>query len=179
MSKIDASDVVPPSPGGRRGVGPDSGRARPRKRLVVKRLVVLGVWLEFVAVLVLSLVPGSERPHTGLGSGPFEHFLAYGLVGATIAIGYRATRARIIAFLTFAIGSGVFELLQTLVPGRSPRLIDALASLGGLSTGFAIGVVGVALVGLPILSPSRLNRPPAHSQESSTVTRLRPPDFDT
>ena len=41
--------------------------------------MVMG-WIGVVAIAVLSLVPGSLRPHTGL-PGQMEHALAYGLTG--------------------------------------------------------------------------------------------------
>jgi VanZ family protein len=111
------------------------------------RLAVVGVWLEFAAILVLSLVPGDERPHSGLGSGQIEHALAYGIAGATIALAYRATRSRLLALLPFALGSAAFELLQNLVPDRGPKVIDALASAGGLVLGVVIGAAASALLG--------------------------------
>lgn len=112
----------------------------------IVRLAALGVWLEFAGILLLSLVPGSERPHTGLGSGQIEHALAYGIAGATVSLGYRTTRARLFALSPFALGCGVFELMQNLVPDRSPQLIDAFASLGGLCAGFTAGALVSAVM---------------------------------
>lgn len=111
------------------------------------RLAAVGVWLEFAAILVLSLVPGSGRPHSGLGSGQLEHALAYGIAGATIALAYRSTRSRLLALLPFALGSAVFELLQNFVPDRGPKTIDALASASGLVLGVAIGVAASSVLG--------------------------------
>ena len=47
--------------------------------------IVMG-WTGFVAIMVLSLVPGSLRPHTGF-PGQMEHALAYGLIGALLCVG--------------------------------------------------------------------------------------------
>jgi VanZ family protein len=108
-------------------------------------LAALGVGLEFAGIMALSLVPGADRPHT-LSSGQLEHALAYGIAGVTIAVAFRTARSRLLAALPFALGAGVFELLQSLVPDRGPRLIDSLASVTGLCVGLAAGAAGMALV---------------------------------
>jgi hypothetical protein len=143
MSEIDID--LSPSLEGSDAAGP-SQRGDHLRRWIV-RLAVVGVWLEFAAILVLSLVPGDERPHSGLGSGQLEHALAYGIAGATIALAYRATRSRLLALLPFALGSAAFELLQNFVPDRGPKAIDALASASGLVLGVAIGAAASALLG--------------------------------
>lgn len=144
MTEMNASDVSPSRE--RAGSGPGALlRSLPWRWIA--RLAIVGVWLEFAAILVLSLAPGADRPHTGLGSGQLEHALAYGVAGATIALAWRATRARLLALLSFAVGSGIFELLQNFVPDRGPRLIDALASTGGLCAGVMIGAAASAAFG--------------------------------
>lgn len=144
MSETNASELSRPS--GSRGETAALERFELRAWRWIVRLAALGVWLEFAAILILSLVPGAERPHTGLGSGQLEHALAYGVAGATISIGYRTARARLLALLPFALGSGVFELMQTLVPDRSPQQIDTFASLGGLCAGFTVGALATAVM---------------------------------
>ena len=89
---------------------------------------------------LLSLVPGAERPHTG-APGRAEHFVAYGGTGFLLALGYLGWRQRLVAWIGLAAASGVFEILQNFVPGRSPSLFDALASTGGLTLGTAVGVL--------------------------------------
>jgi VanZ family protein len=108
-------------------------------------LAAVGVAIEFAGIMVLSLVPGADRPHA-LPSGQLEHALAYGIAGATIAVAFRTARMRLLAALPFALGAGGFELLQSFVPDRGPRLIDSLASLAGLSVGLAAGAAGMALL---------------------------------
>ncbi len=97
-------------------------------------------WASLLAIALLSLVPGNLRPHSFL-PGQAEHFLAYAGAGFLLAIGYRSTKERCLGWLGVA-GAGVaFELLQHLSPGRTPRVIDAVASIGGLSVGIALGAL--------------------------------------
>jgi VanZ family protein len=92
------------------------------------------------AISILSLVPGAERPHTGM-PGRAEHFIAYAGTGFFVALGYVGRRQRGVAWIGLAAASGLFELLQNFVPGRSPSFFDALASSGGLTCGMAVGAL--------------------------------------
>jgi VanZ family protein len=100
-------------------------------------------WICVAAITVLSLVPGALRPHTFL-PGRVEHFVAYAGTGFFFALGYLDVRLRVFAWLGLAIASGVFEILQNFVPGRSPSSLDALASTGGLTFGLAMGLAAEA-----------------------------------
>jgi hypothetical protein len=51
--------------------------------------------------MVLSLAPGSLRPHTGL-PGQMEHALAYGLRGAILCVGYGKPRDRLLLWIGLA-----------------------------------------------------------------------------
>lgn len=141
MTSTNAPELAPSL-----GSGPEAagGRVRRLSALLVN-LAAIGVGLEFAGIMVLSLVPGADRPHA-LPSGQIEHALAYGIAGATIAVAFRTARTRLLAALPFALGAGGFELLQSLVPDRGPRLIDSLASLTGLCVGLAAGAALMALV---------------------------------
>jgi hypothetical protein len=88
-------------------------------------------------IVVLSLVPGDERPHTGLPGG-FEHALAYGLTALALAIGHPATPRRLLIPLGLAFLAAALEVLQFAVPGRMADAIDVIASGGGALTGFAL-----------------------------------------
>jgi len=104
-----------------------SGRALPWVRALA--------WLCVLTIAVLSLLPGDERPHTGL-SARFEHATAYAGTGFFFWFGYSAPRQRALFWIGLAIASGVFEVLQNFIPGRSPSIFDALASTLGLTFGF-------------------------------------------
>ena len=103
-------------------------------RLAREELRVSFAFACIAAIAVLSLVPGAERPHTG-APGRVEHFVAYGGTGFLLALGYLGWRQRLVAWIGLAGVSGVFEILQNFIPGRSPSLFDALASSGGLTLG--------------------------------------------
>jgi VanZ family protein len=93
-----------------------------------------------VAIIVLSLLPGNERPHTG-SPGQLEHAIAYFGTAAFLALGFRATRDRV-ATISFLIGlAAVMELIQRLIPGRHSQFIDWFAS----SLGAGLGVLAVVL----------------------------------
>ena len=97
-------------------------------------------WICVSLIAVLSLVPGAERPNSSL-PGQAEHFVAYAATGLFFALGYTSPRVRVIGWIGLAVASGVFELLQNLVPGRTPSALDALASTMGLTAGLGSGAL--------------------------------------
>ena len=112
------------------------GRRASRARIIARALAFACI----AAIAVLSLLPGSERPHTG-APGRVEHFVAYGGTGFLLALGYLGWRQRLVASIALAAASGAFEILQNFIPGRSPSQFDALASTGGSALGTAVGVI--------------------------------------
>ena len=121
--------------------GADANDTRQGRRASrARRIAHVLAFACIAAIAVLSLLPGAERPHTG-APGRFEHFVAYGGTGFLLALGYLGRRQRLVAWISLAGASGVFEILQNFIPGRSPSLFDALASTGGLTLGMAVGVI--------------------------------------
>jgi hypothetical protein len=99
---------------------------------------VVGVCL----IIVLSLVPGPYRPHTG-ASGNLEHFLAYALTALALAWGWRSPAQWVGIIITlFLLASGL-ELAQSVVPGRSGHWMTAFVSGFGAITGALLGVIGL------------------------------------
>jgi VanZ family protein len=95
-------------------------------------------FLGVLAIIVLSLVPGSYRPHTGLPNEA-EHFIAYCLTALALAFGFRPVVFRVVLASGLTLLAGTMEVLQHFVPGRHPAIADAIASsLGGL-LGLALG----------------------------------------
>ena len=43
-------------------------------------------WVGYFAIVIVSLVPGSARPHIPGFPGELEHFLAYGATGSTYGL---------------------------------------------------------------------------------------------
>ncbi len=140
MSRSDASQgSAPPSRQFRSGAdAKDSRQGRRASR--ARRIARVLAFACIAAIAVLSLLPGAERPHTG-APGRAEHFIAYGGTGLLLALGYLGGRQRLVAWIGLAAASGLFEILQNFIPGRSPSLFDALAGAGGLTLGMAVGVI--------------------------------------
>lgn len=105
-------------------------------------------WLCVLAVITLSLVPGSLRPHT-MSSGRAEHFLAYAGAGLLFGIAYHSLRERVTIWVGLAVVSCALEVLQNLIPNRSPSILDALASTSGLTFGLLFGAVACAYIVSP------------------------------
>jgi VanZ family protein len=103
----------------------------------------IGPWACILLIAILSLVPGEERPHTGM-PGQAEHFLAYFITGALLAgrLGWTSRRRWAAAAGLSAYG-GVLEILQIWVPGRCSQFIDFAASSAGAICGTI--AAGVAL----------------------------------
>ena len=100
-------------------------------------------WTCVLAILALSLAPGGNRPHTGY-SGGTEHLFAYAGTGLVFSLGYQALRERFAIWTSLALVSGLLELAQTQIPGRSSSPVDAIVSTMGLTAGLIIGGVFLA-----------------------------------
>lgn len=99
----------------------------------------------WAVIIVLSLLPGQERPHTGY-SGNLEHLVAYvGTAGVT-ALAFRSV-APVWLVLSFAGASALMEIAQLYIPGRSSGLDNLLAS----SLGATLGVIAARWVAQPLL----------------------------
>ncbi len=105
-----------------------------------RRLFCVAGLCGIILILILSLVPGAERPHTGLPGGA-EHFLAYCLTAAILALGFWSRRIAIAVGLTFL--ASLMEILQLWIPGRNAQISDAFNSGLGSLCGIVLG--GIAL----------------------------------
>ena len=106
----------------------------------LRRLTIVAGYIGYAMIVVLSLLPAQTRPHTGVG-GEYEHWTVYALVGGAFAAGYFATRARLIAGSALTASAAILELLQNLIPGRTPELAGFLA--GSLGAWFGIFLVAL------------------------------------
>jgi hypothetical protein len=71
-----------------------------------------------VVLIVLSVLPANERPHTGF-PGQIEHAAAYFGTAVFLAFGYRTTTGRI-ATIALLVGlAAALEMIQLLVPGAT------------------------------------------------------------
>jgi VanZ family protein len=101
-----------------------------------------------LALAFYSLAPPHLKEAAGGENrlpGQVNHALAYCVTGVALRWAYpRSSPWRTILLLA---GYGcVLELLQTFVPGRSPKIIDALSSGLGAAMGVAVGLTLLDLV---------------------------------
>jgi VanZ family protein len=91
-------------------------------------------WLLVVGLVVVTVVPASERPVTGVQQA-YEHFLAFGFVGFIFAFAY--SKRPTLLLLSAIVFAAVLELIQIPLSTRHARLedffTDALASCIGIS----------------------------------------------
>lgn len=103
------------------------------------KLVLFAGIAAIILIAVISLVPGSERPHTG-APGQGEHFVAYLMTAFIVTLRQRDWRQRLILIILLSGYAGVLELLQIYVPGRNAQLIDFVSSVMGTAGGAILGL---------------------------------------
>jgi hypothetical protein len=96
----------------------------------------ISTWFCVVLIVALSLVPGSERPTTGL-TGGWEHLIAYAGAGLFATLAYHRL---IWAIVGLSLLSFAMEYLQNFVPGRQPAILDAFISTAGGTAGAALAM---------------------------------------
>jgi hypothetical protein len=94
----------------------------------------IAAWACVILIALLSLVPGEARPHA-VSSGQLEHIVAYAGTAALFATAYPKNWQTFLICVLLPSYSVGFEILQTLVPGRSPQLLDMMASSAGCWAG--------------------------------------------
>jgi VanZ family protein len=112
----------------------------------VKKLVLparIAAWLAVLTIIVLSVVPGAERPHV-LGNDSAEHFVAYFIAGSLFAIGYQRSQQLLSSGILLATCAGLLEFVQLWIPGRSAAISDFEVS----AIAAWIGLLAVILVRL-------------------------------
>jgi VanZ family protein len=104
-----------------------------------------------LAILVLSLVPGTLRPHTMMLPPGVEHVAAYAVAAFFLGLAghHRVPPVQLVLLLT-AYG-GLLELGQLWVPGRNGQVSDIGADLTGASIGIVVALATMRLrsVALP------------------------------
>ena len=106
-----------------------------------------------LAIAWVTLCPPAMRP--SLGPPDLERFLAFVGMGALGAAAFPTRRMSVLfALVAFAVA---LEFGQALIPGRDPRVSDALIKAAGAVTGI-LTVLGLARKGLRQLGrrPHRL-----------------------
>ena len=90
---------------------------------------ILGI-CGWMAIAILSVLPGSARPHSG-ASGFSEHFIAYAAVAFCLWHGLTWQRQKLILLVILVVSSGVLELVQIYIPGRTAELKGLLSAAAG------------------------------------------------
>src|SRR5262249_54116085 len=98
-------------------------------------------WISVATIAMLSLVPGSGRPHV-MATGQLEHFVAYAGTAALLAAGYTPKGQFIGILVLLPVYAACLETLQIFVPGRNAQMIDVVAG----AIGSWIGIVLVLSV---------------------------------
>jgi VanZ family protein len=111
----------------------------------VRRLAKAAGWILAMAILVLSVVPPSQRPVTGVASSNFEHLAIWFATGLAFAAAYRDRLPLLAAALL--VFAAAIEIIQLFVPGRHARLsdlvLDCLATCAGVAiVAAANGIMG-------------------------------------
>jgi VanZ family protein len=107
---------------------------------MLKTAIRAAGWLAVLAIVVVSLVPGQLRPDV-LGEKHFEHLAAYLGAAILLAVGYPRRLQFILIGVSLSVCSGVLEIVQLWIPGRSSSAADFAAS----SLGAWIGVATIYL----------------------------------
>jgi VanZ family protein len=104
-----------------------------------------------LAILVLSLVPGTLRPHTMILPPGLEHVAAYAVAAFFLSLGYhhRMPPVQLVVLLT-AYGA-LLEIGQVWVPGRHGQLSDVGADLAGATIGVVAALATMRLRSFALL----------------------------
>ena len=112
----------------------------PRSRTRVgdlQSLCRIAGWLCTIGIIVLSLVPGDRRPHSGVAPGQVEHLFAYLLAAGLLSLGYSGRTARLLVCMLLIALAALLEVVQIWIPGRNAEFIGFAGSALGTLLGCA------------------------------------------
>jgi VanZ family protein len=106
-------------------------------------------WFAVLVIIILSVMPGQMRPDV-LGEKHIEHLMAYVGTSMVLAIGYPERPSSIKIGIFLSLCSGILEIIQLGISGRTSSVADFLASSLGAWIGVTV-IYGlrVALKRLP------------------------------
>jgi VanZ family protein len=111
----------------------------------VQLVIRLAFWFAVLMLILLTIVPPSIRPTSGVASHHVEHFASFALTGMLYYLSYaHHLFTRLAAAILFA---GGLEVLQLFVPGRHARLVDFVMDALGACTGIVFGFAVVQTFG--------------------------------
>ena len=87
-------------------------------------------WFAVLVIIILSVVPGESRPNV-LGEKHIEHLAAYMGTAILLAAGYPGRSQSLKISFLLPLCSGILEIVQLGISGRSSSIADfAVSSLG-------------------------------------------------
>lgn len=104
----------------------------------IDRLVQWMSWVAVLGIIILSVVPGDVRPHTG-APGQGEHAIAYFLTAFLFGLRGNSPSQLVRIALILIAGTAVLETAQLWIPGRNSQVGDFVASSLGILVGLAAG----------------------------------------
>jgi hypothetical protein len=104
---------------------------------LVQHMARLAGGLAILGVIVLSLVPGEWRPHSGL-PGVAEHFVFYLGGAGLLALGYEKWVSAGVVALVLSLAAVLLELAQLAIPHRDATPLDVVVSAAGAVLGAAL-----------------------------------------
>src|ERR1700745_2144184 len=98
--------------------GHDPDQAERQRDSAVKSLRLLRIlaWSAVAAIIVLSLMPGQDRPHV-FDVSQLKHLAAYAIAGAVLAFGYDTRWTQVSMGICLTGLAGALELAQLWIPG--------------------------------------------------------------
>lgn len=130
----------------------DQPAPHPKRSMIARKLRLLCIVTAYASVfiiVVLSLVPGGERPSTGMPDS-LENFIAY--FGAAVFCAFACTswKGRLSSILGLIACSLLMETMQHFIPGRVPDVGDVIANGAGAALGTICAASGMYLVGVQL-----------------------------
>lgn len=105
------------------------------ERLMWVKILRVVNWVILFGLVVLTIVPASERPVTDL-QHDVEHFVAFCLAGMTFGLAY--SRSLGINFLIAIVFAFALELSQIPLPTRHARIEDFVVDAVAICLGIAV-----------------------------------------
>ncbi len=113
---------------------------RPSRNHVLAVLARAAAWASVAAIIVVSVIPGGMRPHM-MADKHHEHFVAYFLCAGWFCLRYPKLHQVVATGVMLAALSGLLEVVQSWIPGRTPSLADWVSSASGACCGLALAGV--------------------------------------
>src|SRR5690348_13845847 len=105
-------------------------------RFLLINISRLAAWVLVAVIALISLVPPTLRPETGLPNN-FEHLGIFAAAGAAFGFGY-SHRPNLL-MVCLVIFAGAIELAQIFVPGRHARLSDFIVDAVSMCVSVMVG----------------------------------------